>query len=91
MTAGIDSTAPTFAWDDLSERLERFIETWNGGTEPPLVEFLPGEPPVHRRLVLVELIKVDLEQRTTRGQPNRSSIMWPSFRSCSKTASRPAT
>src|SRR5512146_36668 len=69
MPPGVDSTAPTFAWDDLSQRLERFIETWNGGQEPTLSEYLPSEPPVHRRLVLVELIKVDLEHRTTRGQP----------------------
>jgi serine/threonine protein kinase len=47
--------------------LERFIGTWEEGTEPVLAEFLPTEPPLHRRLVLIELIKVDLEQRTALG------------------------
>jgi len=60
--------AATFAWDDLSDRLERFIATWDGGGEPTLVDFLPAEPPAHRRMVLVELVKVDLEQRTQRGR-----------------------
>jgi serine/threonine protein kinase len=63
-----DAEAATFAWDDLSERLERFISTWETGGEPTLVEFLPSEPPAHRRLVLIELVKVDLEQRTQRGR-----------------------
>lgn len=60
--------AATFAWDDLSQRLERFIATWETGNEPTLVEFLPPEPPAHRRMVLIELVKVDLEQRTQRGR-----------------------
>src|ERR1043166_5020875 len=63
------SEAATFAWDDLAKRLERFIETWEGGQEPTLTDFLPEQPPAHRRLVLIELVKVDLEQRTTRGKP----------------------
>src|SRR6478736_10178869 len=60
--------AATFAWDDLSSRLERFIATWDAGSEPTLVEYLPPDPPAHRRMVLVELVKVDLEQRTQRGR-----------------------
>jgi eukaryotic-like serine/threonine-protein kinase len=71
MTTAVTADAATFAWDDLSERLERFIATWDSGREPALADFLPPEPPGHRRVVLVELIKVDLEQRTTRGQPKR--------------------
>ncbi|HEY2411431.1 MAG TPA: serine/threonine-protein kinase [Pirellulaceae bacterium] len=68
MTLQQTAEAATFAWDDLSARLERFIATWDTGGEPTLVEFLPPEPPTHRRMVLIELVKVDLEQRTQRGR-----------------------
>ena len=68
MSLHLTNESATRAWDDLAQRLERFIETWDGGGEPTLAEFLPAEPPSHRRFVLVELIKVDLEQRTTRGK-----------------------
>lgn len=66
MTTAVTANAATFAWDDLAERLERFIATWESGKAPTLADFLPSEPPGHRRVVMVELIKVDLEQRTTR-------------------------
>ena len=66
MASPVSTSIPTFAWDDLSKRLEQFLETWNNGREPTLAEFLPGEPPDHRRLVLVELVKVDLEQARKR-------------------------
>jgi serine/threonine protein kinase len=69
MSLSTNAEAATFAWDELSQRLEQFIATWDSGQEPTLVDFLPPEPPSLRRLVLVELVKVDLEQRTTRGQP----------------------
>jgi hypothetical protein len=71
MTASLSLNSATFAWDDLAERLERFLATWEQASEPTIAEFLPAEPPAHRKLVLVELIKVDLEQRTTRGCPKR--------------------
>ena len=71
MTLQKTAEAATFAWDDLSERLERFIATWDTGGEPTLVEFLPPEPPTHRRMVLIELVKVDLEQRTQRGRKKK--------------------
>jgi hypothetical protein len=63
-----NAEAATFAWDELAQRLERFIATWDAGSEPTLADFLPPDPPTLRRLVLVELVKVDLEQRTTRGK-----------------------
>ena len=68
MSLHLTNESASRAWDDWAQRLERFINTWDGGGEPTLAEFLPPEPPSHRRLVLVELIKVDLEQRTTRGK-----------------------
>ena len=68
MSLNLTSEAASRAWDDLAQRLERFISTWESGGEPTLAEYLPPEPPSHRRFVLVELIKVDLEQRTTKGK-----------------------
>src|SRR5262245_34281140 len=68
MSSHLSAEAATFAWDDLASRLERFIATWDAGNEPTLTDFLPVEPLVHRRLVLVELVKVDLEQRANRGR-----------------------
>ena len=68
MPSRLTTEAATQAWEDLAERLDRFIEAWTKQAEPSLVEFVPAEPASHRRLVLIELIKVDLEQRTTRGQ-----------------------
>jgi eukaryotic-like serine/threonine-protein kinase len=68
MSLHLTAEAATQAWDELAERLERFIQTWEQGQEPTISPFLPAEPPAMRRLVLIELIKVDLEQRTTRGR-----------------------
>lgn len=71
MALHLTTNAATQAWDDLAERLERFIATWEASGEPTIVEYLPVEPPAHRRFVLIELIKVDLEQRTTRKRAKR--------------------
>src|SRR5881296_1165476 len=71
MSLHLTTQAATQAWDDLSERLEQFIAGWAAAPEPDLTRFLPAEPPAHRRFVLIELIKVDLEQRTTRGRGKR--------------------
>ena len=68
MSLHLTNETASRAWDDLAQRLERFITTWERGSEPTLAEFLPAEPPSHRRFVLVELIKVDLEQRTAKGK-----------------------
>src|SRR5690349_6559270 len=61
-TLNLSAQAATLAWDDLAKRLEQFIATWDAGNEPTLADFLPPDPPGHRRMVLVELVKVDLEQ-----------------------------
>ena len=68
MSLHLTSEAASAAWDDLAQRLEQFIDTWEEGIEPKLYEFLPPGPPAHRRVVLVELVKVDLEYRTPRGR-----------------------
>lgn len=53
----------THHWDELARRIEAFLSAWEEGVPPPLAAHLPAEPPQLRRLALVELIKVDLEQR----------------------------
>jgi serine/threonine protein kinase len=51
-------------WDRLSEAIDRLVGTWEVAVEPPqLADFVPGGPPNLRRLTLIEVIKVDLEQR----------------------------
>ena len=54
----------TQAWEQLSARVDGLIAAWQSGPRPPALEkFLPAEPPDLRRMMLVELIKVDLEYR----------------------------
>jgi serine/threonine protein kinase len=77
MSLPLNADNATQAWDDLAARLDRFLAQWEGGAEPLLADFLPDAQPadgmtvphVHRRMVLIELVKIDLEQRTGRGQP----------------------
>jgi serine/threonine protein kinase len=55
---------PSQIWDRLSDHIDRFYEAWQEASDPPqLAEFLPDGPPNLRRLTLIEIIKVDLEQR----------------------------
>ena len=50
----------------LTDTVERFATAWRTtNTPPPLAEFLPAAPAV-RRASLIELIKIDLENRWTR-------------------------
>jgi serine/threonine protein kinase len=52
----------------LTERVAALRRAWEAGGDPPqLAEFVPAEPPELRRLILVELVKVDLEQRERPG------------------------
>ena len=54
----------TVAWNELAERADALIAAWQGENLPPdLAQFPPAEPLSLRRLVLVELIKIDLEYR----------------------------
>lgn len=61
------------AWKLLTEWVEAFLTAWDSAREPPaLSDFLPAEAGPLRKLVLVELIKVDLEYRwLERGCPRR--------------------
>jgi len=38
--------AATQDYDDLTERVERFLATWEQGQEPTLAAFLPEQPPI---------------------------------------------
>jgi hypothetical protein len=64
----LDSTQPT--WDLLAERVDALLNAWESGAPPALGSFLPESAGV-RRLILIELIKADLEQRVARQQPIR--------------------
>ncbi len=64
-TLHVPLDASTHHWDELARRIEAFLSAWEAGP-PPLAEHLPAEPPELKRLTLVELIKVDLEQRQNR-------------------------
>lgn len=73
MTASTDPTPEaepsTMLWERLSAHLERYIDAWESGAAPPsLAEFLPAEPPGLRRLGLIELVKLDMENRWDRGE-----------------------
>src|SRR5262245_4680862 len=63
----LDSTQPT--WDLLAARVDALLAAWESGAPPDLGSFLPDESPGVRRLILIELIKADLEQRVSRQQP----------------------
>jgi len=59
-------------WDILAGQVQAFLQAWDSRAEPPNpAEFLPKGTAVLRRLVLLELIKVDLDYRWSRGQSVR--------------------
>jgi len=67
MSLQLTQDAATQVWDALAERIEAFMAGWESGELPGIATYLPdGEPLVLRRMVLVELIKVDMEQRASR-------------------------
>jgi serine/threonine protein kinase len=58
-------------WDELARCVDTFLAAWERDLPPRLADHLPSEPRELRRLVLVELIKVDLEMRVARGALRR--------------------
>src|SRR5690349_17519436 len=67
MSLHLTQDAATQVWDALAERIEAFMAGWESGELPSIATFLPPDEPLAlRRMVLVELIKVDLEQRASR-------------------------
>jgi serine/threonine protein kinase len=60
----LDPAGATVALEQVSERVDALIAAWESPQRPPVLsEFLPAKPLEMRRLVLTELIKVDLEYR----------------------------
>ncbi len=72
-TQNFETDLGTLAWDRLSAQVDAFSRAWTGENLPPdLGSFLPAERNALRKLLLVELIKVDLEQRWLQhGLPTR--------------------
>jgi serine/threonine protein kinase len=67
-----DQTETAQLWQAVAECVESFIEAWESASEPPrLAIFAPAGTSEVRRLALIELIKVDLEYRSSKGQPER--------------------
>lgn len=69
-TKPIDGTQ---SWNAVAERLDAFVRRWEHAIDPPeLAEHLADDDPhTVRRAILTELIKVDLDQRWSRGLPKR--------------------
>lgn len=54
-------------WAQLESALEAFLTAWNDGGIPNLSDYLESCDPAMQQRLIVELIKVDLEQRWQRG------------------------
>ena len=67
----IQSDDDTLLWDRLSEVVEAFSDAWeNSEGPPPIKDFVDESDDPHlKRLILTELIKVDLELRREHDQP----------------------
>jgi serine/threonine protein kinase len=70
MTPGTGNAADA-TWSDVAGHLEAFIAAWESGREPDLAPYLPADGGRRRRLVLVELVKVDMEFRARAGRPRQ--------------------
>jgi hypothetical protein len=66
-TAAYQPDPTTRIWDAVGRHLEAFAQAWEAGGLPELAGFLPADPPGVRRLALVELVKLDLDNRLQRG------------------------
>jgi serine/threonine protein kinase len=59
----VDPSSGLATWDVLEQHLLAFQSAWQAQVSPPLSSFLPQGSAVLRKLALVELVKLDLEQR----------------------------
>ena len=57
----------TRAWEVVGTRLEDFARAWEQDGPPDVSRYLPPDPPALRRLILVELVKLDIDYRLARG------------------------
>jgi serine/threonine protein kinase len=65
MTISDDATQQ---WSELAEHMEALLQAWETRDEPPtLHEFMPKDNLALEVVAVVELIKIDLEQRHARG------------------------
>lgn len=67
MTHSVSSDAVTAEWGELTRCVEQFSRAWDAGPAPDPAPFAPPQPPLLRRLVLAELIKLDMERRLAAG------------------------
>jgi serine/threonine protein kinase len=59
-------------WTALVGGIDSFLAAWaRPDSEPELARYLPNGTSLTRRIVLIELIKVDMENRRQRGRPVR--------------------
>lgn len=71
------SSAPD-AWGALTDYAARFQGAWQddawkpAGEPPSIAAYLPAEPAALRRMVLLELVKIDLERRVSAGGPRKT-------------------
>lgn len=70
MTSGLGDTVES-EWSDLATRLEAFVAEWERDGAADIDRHLPAERSRRRRLVLVELVKVDIDFRSRGGRPRR--------------------
>ena len=70
-TVNFDGAQSTALWDFVGDRLDAFLNAWQGRELPKLADFLPAEPPHARQLLLFELIKADLELGWSSGRRRR--------------------
>jgi hypothetical protein len=66
-TGPVQPDGGTRLWAAVGEHLEAFARAWQSGDGPALADHLPAAPADLRRLVLVELVKLDIENRLPRG------------------------
>ena len=61
-------------WDTIAKTIEAFLVACDTDASlPPIADFVPDAPQAVRRLALVELLKVDLEQRWSRHSKDPNS------------------
>jgi len=67
-TMDYTTDAASQAWDAVAEHLEAFAVSWESQGDPPdATQFVPDSPASVRRLVLIEILKYDIDCRLQRG------------------------
>jgi eukaryotic-like serine/threonine-protein kinase len=66
----LDHNSAAGSFSILADAVGRFVDAWAGGEVPDIGEYLPADGGM-RRMLLVELIKVDLEYRWNNGLEKR--------------------